>query len=138
MGRKRGPRHNVNKRQRMDRKERIKRAREMRAAGASNEEIGSELGVSRWTVQKYVSALNEIDTRDTWRGGELPELDDDDKPRIEDFVWCSSGISKAQEMLPDVTGIDASACNRIATKAMKKTGIPTMDPREKLSRVIAP
>lgn len=58
--------------------------------------------------------------------------------RVENHVSMTSAIARAPETQTDVTGINASRFNLVFAKKMKKKKIPTMDPREWRSKVIAP
>jgi len=108
-------------------------------AGSTVAELADELGVTTSTIKKYISGLGrDYESRDPWRGGPLPELPANEKPRLEDFVRVASPLAFTPESAPDLRGIGGPGFNVKFGAAMKRKKIPTMDPRDERSRMIVP
>jgi hypothetical protein len=58
--------------------------------------------------------------------------------KLEDFIHQDSALARVEETQHDVSRIHAVESNAIARRAMRKNGIPTLDPRDPHSWVIAP
>jgi hypothetical protein len=116
---------------------RVERARELKRRGVRVEEIAERMRLSVSTIRNYTTGLGRRRDDEEWIGP-LPDLDEDDRPLLEDHMHYSSAIARAPELALNVDGINASNLNVRFARAMRRRGIPTLDPRDPKTRLVAP
>lgn len=86
---------------------RRKRARELKRKGLTNKEIAERMRMSPSTIRQYTNGMSRNRVNDEEWVGPLPELDDDDRPYLEDYLRRGTMLGMAQDLRPDLDGLGA-------------------------------